>query len=57
MLVVREVYSDWAAERRGTLRIRRADREGEAPPPATDPATAATLTAVISALVMSGLPA
>ena len=26
MLVVREVYSDWAAERRGTIRIHRADR-------------------------------
>jgi hypothetical protein len=34
MLVVREVYSDWAAERRGTVSIRRADRAGCAPPPA-----------------------
>jgi hypothetical protein len=34
MLVVREVYSDWAAERRGTISIRRADRAGCAPPPA-----------------------
>ncbi|PXY30907.1 hypothetical protein [Prauserella muralis] len=33
MLVVREVYSDWGRERRGTLRIRRADRAGTAPPP------------------------
>ena len=33
MLVVREVYSDWAAERRGTISIRRADRAGCAPPP------------------------
>jgi hypothetical protein len=32
MLVVREVYSDWAAEKRGTLRIRRADKIGQAPP-------------------------
>jgi hypothetical protein len=32
MLVVREVYSDWAAEKRGTLRIQRADRIGQAPP-------------------------
>ena len=32
MLVVREVYSDWAGERRGELRIRRADRAGQAPP-------------------------
>ncbi len=33
MLVVREVYSDWASERRGTLRIQRADRVGHAPAP------------------------
>lgn len=33
MLVVREVYSDWAAEQRGTLRIQRVDRIGAAPPP------------------------
>jgi hypothetical protein len=33
MLVVREVYSDWANERRGTLRIQRADRIGAAPEP------------------------
>ncbi len=37
MLLVREVYSDWAAEQRGTIRIRRADRDGCAPPvPGTD---------------------
>ncbi len=34
MLIVREVYSDWAAERRGTIAIRRADTAGTAPPPA-----------------------
>ncbi len=33
MLVVREVYSDWAGERRGTLRIQRADKIGAAPQP------------------------
>jgi hypothetical protein len=33
MLIVREVYSDWARERRGTIRIQRADRIGAAPPP------------------------
>jgi hypothetical protein len=33
MLAVREVYSNWAAERRGTLRIHRADTVGAAPPP------------------------
>jgi hypothetical protein len=32
MLLVREVYGDWAAERRGTISIRRADRSGLAPP-------------------------
>jgi hypothetical protein len=31
MLVVREVYSDWDTERRGTLSIHRADRAGCAP--------------------------
>jgi hypothetical protein len=36
MLVVREVYSDWAAEQRGVLRIKRADRIGLAPPPLTE---------------------
>jgi hypothetical protein len=33
MLAVREVYSDWAAEKRGTLRIQRADKIGQAPQP------------------------
>jgi hypothetical protein len=33
MLVVREVYSDWATEQRGELRIHRIDRAGQAPPP------------------------
>jgi hypothetical protein len=34
MLLVREVYSDWARERRGTISIHRGDRRGSAPPPA-----------------------
>ena len=34
MLLVREVYSDWATEQRGTISIRRADRAGWAPPAA-----------------------
>ena len=34
MLLVREVYSDWDSERRGTISIRRADRAGCAPPAA-----------------------
>jgi hypothetical protein len=33
MLIVREVYSDWTGERRGMIRIQRADRIGAAPPP------------------------
>jgi hypothetical protein len=33
MLVVREVFSDWARERPGLLRIHRAGHEGRAPPP------------------------
>jgi hypothetical protein len=40
MLLVREVYSDWAAERRGTISIRRAGREGCAPPAADTSALA-----------------
>lgn len=32
MLIVREVYSDWSTEERGTIRIHRADRAGAAPP-------------------------
>ena len=32
MLLVREVYSDWSTERRGTISIHRADRAGQAPP-------------------------
>ena len=31
MLIVREVYSDWASERRGMIAIRRADTTGTAP--------------------------
>jgi hypothetical protein len=34
MLLVREVYSDWGRERRGTISIRREDRAGWAPPAA-----------------------
>jgi len=32
MLIVREVYSDWASEQRGLIAIRRADTAGSAPP-------------------------
>jgi hypothetical protein len=34
MLIVREVYSDWASEQRGLITIRRADTTGAAPPAA-----------------------
>ncbi|WP_069167289.1 hypothetical protein [Nocardia altamirensis] len=35
MLVIREVYSDWATEKPGTVRISRIDTVGAAPPPLT----------------------
>jgi hypothetical protein len=40
MLLVREVYSDWDREQRGTISIRRADMAGGAPPPADTQALA-----------------
>jgi hypothetical protein len=40
MLLVREVYSDWGREQRGTISIRRVDRAGWAPPPADSDALA-----------------
>jgi hypothetical protein len=40
MLLVREVFSDWANERPGMIRIQRVDRAGSAPPPATREAIA-----------------
>ena len=55
MLLVREVYSDWAAERRGTIRIHRPDQAGHAPPPATDTATAAKRYAVAGKMLLSRL--
>ncbi len=35
MLVVREVFSDWATEKPGVIRIQRVDKIGDAPPPLT----------------------
>jgi hypothetical protein len=35
MLLVRECYSDWATEQRGTIRIERVAARGAAPPPLT----------------------
>jgi hypothetical protein len=40
MLAVREVYSDWNTERRGTISIRRADKAGLAPTPLGEAALA-----------------
>jgi hypothetical protein len=40
MLLVREAYSDWSAEHRGTIGIRREDQAGCAPPPADTQALA-----------------
>jgi hypothetical protein len=54
MLVVREVYSDWARERRGTLRIQRADKIGLAPP-APDTALLAKRYEVAGKLLLSRL--
>ena len=55
MLLVREVYSDWAAERRGTIAIRRADRAGCAPPATTDPGALAKRYAVAGKILLSRL--
>ncbi len=55
MLLVREVYSDWAAERRGTIAIRRADRAGGAPPATADPDAVAKRYAVAGKILLSRL--
>jgi hypothetical protein len=54
MLIVREVYSDWAAERRGMISIRRADRAGCAPA-ATDTQTMAKRYRVAGKILLSRL--
>ncbi len=54
MLAVREVYSDWTAERRGTLRIHRADTVGAAPPP-VDEAVMAKRYGVAGKILLSRL--
>jgi len=55
MLLVREVYSDWDTERRGTISIYRADRRGSAPPPVTDPSAAAKRYRVAGKILLSRL--
>jgi hypothetical protein len=54
MLLVREVYSDWATERRGTISIHRADRAGCAPP-APDTAALAKRYGVAGKILLSRL--
>jgi hypothetical protein len=54
MLLVREVYSDWGTERRGTISICRADRRGAAPP-ATDAGAAARRYGVAGKILVSRL--
>jgi hypothetical protein len=55
MLAVREVYSDWNNERRGTLRIRRADRIGGAPVVKPDTAAQAKRYGVAGKMLLSRL--
>jgi hypothetical protein len=55
MLLVREVYSDWSAEHRGTIAIHRADRAGCAPPVTADPDAMAKRYAVAGKLLLSRL--
>ncbi len=54
MLLVREVYSDWSLERRGTIQIHRADRAGAAPP-AADTGTMAKRYRVAGKILLSRL--
>ena len=54
MLLVREVYSDWSREQRGTIQIRRADRAGHAPP-VTDAETIARQYRVAGKILISRL--
>ncbi len=54
MLLVREVYSDWDTERRGTISIHRADRRGFAPPVA-DAGAAAKRYGVAGKILLSRL--
>jgi len=55
MLLVREVYSNWTTERRGTIAIRRADRAGCAPPATADPDALAKRYSVAGKILLSRL--
>ena len=54
MLIVREVYSDWSTEQRGTIAIRRADTAGSAPP-SPDTSTLAKRYGVAGKILISRL--
>jgi hypothetical protein len=54
MLIVREIYSDWAREERGTIAIRRADAIGSAPP-APDSSTLAKRYGVAGKILIARL--
>jgi hypothetical protein len=54
MLIVREVYSDWSTEQRGTIAIRRGDLAGSAPP-RPDPAAMAKRYRVAGKILISRL--
>jgi hypothetical protein len=54
MLIVREVYSDWAREQRGMIAIRRADTTGAAPP-AAEPGVRAKRYGVAGKILLSRL--
>jgi hypothetical protein len=55
MLLVREAYSDWGTERRGTISIRRADRAGCAPPATTSTDALAKRYSVAGKILLSRL--
>jgi hypothetical protein len=55
MFIVREVYSDWATERRGTIRIHRDGMAGAAPSRVTDTALAAKRYEVAGKILLSRL--
>lgn len=54
MLIVREVYSDWATEQRGMIAIRRADTAGTSPP-APEPGELAKRYRVAGKILLSRL--
>jgi hypothetical protein len=55
MLIVREVYSDWTNERRGTIRIHRDGMAGAAPPRLTDTSAQAKKYGVAGKILLARL--